>query len=73
MPGWHRSRYGCGDCPAPCEQICGYSSGRRELTDRQNQMLQALAGGKELQLANFRTPVAPAVADSTLRDDLLDF
>jgi len=42
-----------------------------DLTDRQRQILQAVAGGRECQFANIRTQINPAVADRTLRDDLL--
>jgi ATP-dependent DNA helicase RecG len=42
-----------------------------DLTDRQRQILQAAAGGKELPFSNIRAQIDPAVADRTLRDDLL--
>ncbi len=41
-----------------------------DLTDRQRQILQALAGGGRRPFASIRAQVNPAVADRTLRDDL---
>jgi len=41
------------------------------LTDRQRQILQAIAGERERQFAHIRAQIDPAVADRTLRDDLL--
>ena len=43
-----------------------------DLTDRQRQILQAVAGGRERQFANIRAQIDPAVADRTLHDDLLN-
>jgi ATP-dependent DNA helicase RecG len=42
-----------------------------DLTNRQRQILQAVAGGRERQFANIRAQIDPAVADRTLRDDLI--
>jgi ATP-dependent DNA helicase RecG len=42
-----------------------------DLTDRQRQILQAVAGERERQFASIRAQIDPAVADRTLRDDLL--
>jgi len=42
-----------------------------ELTDRQRQIFQAVAGERERQFASIRAQIDPAVADRTLRDDLL--
>ena len=42
-----------------------------DLTDRQRQILQVVAGGRERQFANSRAQIDFAVADRTLRDDLL--
>ncbi len=42
-----------------------------DLTERQRQILQAVAGGRERQVANIRAQINPQVADRTLRDDLL--
>lgn len=42
-----------------------------DLTDRQRRILQALAGGGTRAFANIRAQVDPALAERTLRDDLL--
>lgn len=42
-----------------------------DLTDRQRRILQALAGGGTRAFANIRAEVDPALAERTLRDDLL--
>jgi ATP-dependent DNA helicase RecG len=42
-----------------------------DLKDRQRQILQAVAGGRERQFANIRAQIGPAVADRILRDDLI--
>lgn len=53
---------------------CGYVAPHRvghDLTDRQRRILQALAGGGTRAFANIRAQVDPALAERTLRDDLL--
>ncbi|MEI9979926.1 MAG: ATP-binding protein [Edaphobacter sp.] len=42
-----------------------------DLTDRQRQILQALAGDGSRPFANIRAQVDPTIADRTLRDDLI--
>ena len=42
-----------------------------DLADRQRQILQSVAGERERQFASIRAQIDPAVADRTLRDDLL--
>jgi ATP-dependent DNA helicase RecG len=42
-----------------------------DLTERQRQILQAVAGWRERQFANIRAQIDPSAADRTLRDDLL--
>jgi ATP-dependent DNA helicase RecG len=42
-----------------------------DLTDRQRQILQALAGERTKPFASIRAQVDPAIAERTLRDDLL--
>jgi ATP-dependent DNA helicase RecG len=42
-----------------------------DLTDRQRQILQAIAGERESSFSNIRAQINSSVADRTLRDDLL--
>jgi len=42
-----------------------------DLTDRQRQILQVLAGGKTHPFSSIRSQVAPTIAERTLRDDLI--
>ena len=42
-----------------------------DLTDRQRRILQALAGERTMPFASIRAQVGPAIAERTLRDDLL--
>jgi ATP-dependent DNA helicase RecG len=44
-----------------------------DLTERQRQILQAVAGGRERKFANIRALIDSTAADRTLRDDLLHF
>jgi ATP-dependent DNA helicase RecG len=42
-----------------------------DLTDRQRRILQAIADGRERPFASIRVQIDPAMAEHTLRDDLL--
>ena len=42
-----------------------------DLTDRQRRILQAVAGERTMPFASIRAQVGPAIAERTLRDDLL--
>lgn len=42
-----------------------------DLTERQRRILQVLAGGKKQSFASIRAKIDPAIAERTLRDDLL--
>ncbi|MFP5205876.1 MAG: ATP-binding protein [Acidobacteriota bacterium] len=42
-----------------------------DLTDRQRRILQAIADGRERPFASIRAQIDPALAERTLRDDLL--
>jgi ATP-dependent DNA helicase RecG len=42
-----------------------------DLTKRQRQILQAIAGGGEIPFSQIRSQVSPPVAERTLRDDLI--